>query len=79
MADKLTWDEIKKNYPDEWVVLVDYHIEGVDLLDGIVVDHGKKKEEVYARLDAAPNGSAVRFTGEFRHGIVGVYAIDLDD
>lgn len=24
MAEKLTWDEIKRRHPDEWVALVDY-------------------------------------------------------
>jgi hypothetical protein len=31
MADNLSWDEIKRSYPDEWVVLVDYQVEGVDV------------------------------------------------
>lgn len=79
MANKLSWDEIKTRYPDEWVVVTNYHIEGIDLLDGIVVDHGKVKKDVYARLRQTPNGSAIWYTGEIRHGIVGLHAIDLDD
>lgn len=79
MDSKLSWDEIRRQYPDEWVVVTDYRIEGIDLLDGVVVDHGKNKEEVYGRLREAPNRSAVWYTGEFRHGIVGLHAIDLDD
>jgi hypothetical protein len=61
MADteKLSWDEIKRRYPDEWVVLTDHRVEGIDMVEGVVVDHGKVKSEVYSRLRNAPNGSAV--------------------
>jgi hypothetical protein len=79
MPEKLTWDEIKARYPDEWVVITDHRIEGVEPVEGIVVDHGKIKKEVYRRLRAAPNGSAILFTGEIRHGLLGLHAVDLDD
>jgi hypothetical protein len=79
MPQKLSWDEIRRQYPDEWVVLTDHRIDGIDIVEGIVVDHGAVKAEVYARLRNSPNGSAVLYTGEIRHGLVGLSAIDMDD
>jgi hypothetical protein len=77
MADKLTWDEIKRTYPDQWVVLVDYHTEGCDLTEGTVIDHGRVRDEVYDRLRDAPSPCAVRYTGELQGGLFGLYSEDV--
>jgi hypothetical protein len=79
MPEKLTWDEIKAKYPEEWVILTDHRIDGIEVVDGVVLDHGKVKREVDSRLADVPNGCAVLYTGEIRHGLIGVHAIDLDD
>jgi hypothetical protein len=78
MADKLTWDEIKQKYPDEWVVLVDFKIEGVAPAEGVVIDHGPVRDEVYDRLDKGPRSCAVWYTGEIRGGLFGFYGEDED-
>ena len=41
MSKKLTWEEIRQRYPDEWVVLVDFSVdENQDLEAGVVYGHG---------------------------------------
>ena len=79
MADKLSWNEIKRTYPDEWVVLVDYSMAGADPTDGVVIDHGRVKKQVYQRLRDIPDKCAVMYTGEIRRGLVGLYVEDVDD
>jgi len=47
MADKMTWDEIKKCFDQEWVELVDYDWpdEQTDPKAGVVRIHAKTREE----------------------------------
>ncbi len=39
-------EEIKKKYPDEWVLLGDPEIQNTSVLGGIVLYHSKDKKEV---------------------------------
>lgn len=78
MPEKLTWDEITKRYPDEWVVLVDFREQEEDITEGVVLDHGRVKEEVYHRLQNPPSPFAVRYTGEATGGLFGLYRFDVD-
>ncbi len=39
----LSWDEIKKRHPDEWVVLGEPTWDGITLLSGIVISHHPDK------------------------------------
>ncbi len=64
---KLTWEEIKRLYNEEWVELVDYDWpdEEPDPRAGIVRVHAKTREEFdkLAKVDA-PHDSACVFVGE---------------
>ncbi|MBI4864264.1 MAG: hypothetical protein HY815_29005 [Candidatus Riflebacteria bacterium] len=68
MAEKLTWDEIKKQYPDEFVVLVDTQVdEATDVLTGTLVNHGKSKQEMRKYLGQLnPKRGACLWTGQPR-------------
>ena len=79
MAEKLTWDEIKRRHPDEWVMLVDYAFnENEDLTVGVVYDHDAARDALYDRCSQAPSPVAVLYTGEIRGGMIGFYAEDVD-
>lgn len=78
MADRLSWNEIKRKYPDEWVVLIHYQEEDEDISAGVVLDHGRVKEEVYERIQRLPSPFAVRYTGEATGGLFGLYRFDVD-
>ncbi len=39
----LTWDEIKNQYPDEWVVLGNTEFDGMKILTGTVLSHHPDK------------------------------------
>ncbi|MBI4861154.1 MAG: hypothetical protein HY815_12985 [Candidatus Riflebacteria bacterium] len=80
MGEKLTWDEIKKRFPDEWVVLVDSSFnENEDLTEGTVFAHGSNRDTIYDQCRRAPSPFAVRFTGQLRGGLIGFYAEDLEE
>ena len=38
MSERLTWEEIVKKYPEQWVVLDDVKKDGATILSGIVVN-----------------------------------------
>lgn len=42
----LSFDKVKKMYPDEWVLLGDPQITDTKVLGGVVVYHSKDKKEV---------------------------------
>jgi hypothetical protein len=64
MDIKLTWEEMKKLYPNEWLLITDYDTdESGHILSGIVARHSVEKDEVY-RLPALKESSAFKYTGE---------------
>ena len=71
MDRKLPWDEIKKRYPDEWVILVDLDVsETSDVTAGRVFDHGPSKRAMHQRLKDARGDVAILCTREPRGGVV---------
>ncbi len=49
MADRMTWEEIQKKYPDQWVGLVDVEYvdnDGITIQSGIIKYTNKSKSEL---------------------------------
>ena len=64
MGQKMTWDEMKKAYPDEWLLITDYESDEYGrVAAGVVERHSKDKAEVY-RLPAVDKDCAFEYTGE---------------
>lgn len=67
MEKKLSWDEIKTRYDQEWVELIDYDWpeEDVHPRSGVVKAHSKDRAEFY-RMAAkdTPVDSAILFVGK---------------
>lgn len=64
MESKLTWHEMKKQYPNEWLLITEYDTdESGNVLSGIVARHSAGKDEVY-RLPTLKQSSAFKYTGE---------------
>ncbi len=67
MGQKMTWEEMKRAYPDEWVVVVDYENAGPVEVNGTVVAHGPDRASFkgqVAKAMKAHGRAAVRYTGE---------------
>lgn len=61
---KMTWEEMKKRYPNEWLLVIDYECDkSGHLVAGVVLRHSKSKDEVYA-LPGPKQGVAFRYTGK---------------
>ena len=55
-----TFDELKKMYPDEWILLGNPEIKDTSVLGGIVLYHSKDKKEVcYIGRDKTAGYSSV--------------------
>ncbi len=64
MTEKLTWDEIKQRYPDEWVALVDYDWPAEDEVKaGVVFAHSASRSSLL-EMEKGLKRAAVLFTGE---------------
>jgi len=64
MKDKITWEEMKKKFPDEWLVVTDFELDKYGkIIDGVVERHSKKKEQV-ANPPIIDKDTAFRYTGE---------------
>jgi len=64
MAEKMTWEEMKRLYPNEWLLITDYETDQYgDVASGVVERHSKEKSEVY-RLPTIKKACAFRYTGE---------------
>ncbi len=68
MPEKMTWEEIQQQYPDEWVLVSDYELsEWGQISAGSLVAHSKSKEEVFSYPTDAPKvGLLYTGVGNFR-------------
>jgi hypothetical protein len=68
MGEKMTWEEIKKNFPNEWVAVVNYTSNSATGgVDGEVVFHSNNKDKFYEKAKdviVKYHGMAMRYTGE---------------
>ena len=79
-VERITWDEVCRRYPDEWVMLVD--IDWVNETDfvfrsAIAVGHGPHRRDVFAQARAlldGYSGFACYFTGRIRAPLRGFFA-----
>ncbi len=61
---KLSWQEMKEKFRDEWLLITDYEVNSSGhLISGVVARHSKNKEEVY-QLPALNPPAAFKYTGE---------------
>lgn len=66
MEKTMTWDELKKTYPDEWVALANYEQKGAIEITGTVIAHNSDKKifhEEVRGLMPEYHDIAVRYTG----------------
>ena len=64
MGKKMTWEEMKQQFPNEWLRILDFDVdESGHLMAGIVDRHSKNKDVVY-RLPELQKPTAFRYTGE---------------
>jgi hypothetical protein len=72
----ITFEELKKLYPDEWVLLGDPKMKSTSVLGGVVLYHSKNKKEVcYIGRDKTADFSTVTiaFAGDLRqHRKIGI-------
>jgi hypothetical protein len=67
MGQKMTWEEMKRVFPDEWVALVNYNSNTSGNIDGEVIFHLQDKSAFYKHIgEILPqyDGIAIRYTGE---------------
>ncbi len=64
MGQRMTWEEMKKAYPDEWLRIVDYEFDDKgEVKIGTVVYHSSSKEDVYSQ-PLTGKSEAFWYTGE---------------
>ena len=72
----IAFEDVKKLYPDEWVLLGDPEMKNTSVLGGIVLYHSKDKKEVcYIGRDKTDNYSTVTiaFAGDLnQHRKIGI-------
>lgn len=64
MGQRMTWEEIKKAYPDEWLRLVNFEFDDAgEIKCAEVLYHSASKDEVYSQ-PLSGKSEAFWFTGE---------------
>lgn len=64
MAEKMTWSDMKKTFPDEWLLITNFDLDKYGrIVAGIVHRHSKEKKVVY-QLPALNEPTAFRYTGK---------------
>lgn len=64
--ERLSWVEICRRYPQEWIVLIDYTVDdNEDVQTGIVFAHAREKSEIRQEM-AQPRDAAILYTGPVR-------------
>lgn len=61
---RMTWDEMKAKYPDEWLLITDFEADGSgNVISGIVERHSPDDTEVF-KLPSVGKNCAFKYTGE---------------
>ena len=60
---RITMDEMKERYPDEYLFLTDVVDNGRDITEGIVIAHSSKIEEINKISRKFKGNTAVWYTG----------------
>ena len=72
-------EELRKSYPDEWVLLGDPEIQNTTVLGGVVLYHSKDKKEVcYIGRDKTAGYSTVTiaFAGDLKQNRkIGIFSL----
>ena len=72
MEKHLSWEQIRKKYPNEWVALIDLDMDELTLevFGGVVFDHCKDRKTIYKRIKKPLAGKdrSVMYTGEVGKG-----------
>ena len=64
MNKKMTWEEMKKAYPDEWLLITDYDLDKYgEIKIGIVQYHTHNMDDI-AKTPTLRKNTAFRYTGE---------------
>ena len=63
--ERMVWDEIKKRYPEEWVLLGEPETEkGLSISSGILIAHNPNRSEIYQKQRNLEGDYTILFTGE---------------
>lgn len=64
MKEKMTWDEMKKRFPNEWLLITEFELDKYGkVVSGIVERHSKHKDEA-ANPPILDKDTTFRYTGE---------------
>ena len=72
VGEFMTTEEIYAQFDSEWVVLKDPVMDEYDVKGGVLVAHGKDRDEVYAKANKIPipRHTAFMYTGKIPEGTV---------
>lgn len=64
MENKMTWEEMKRQYPDEWLLVTNFELDKYgEVVKGIVERHAKKRDGI-AFPPLVDKDTAFCYTGE---------------
>lgn len=64
MGHRMTWEEMRKTFPNEWLLITDYKRDKFgNIASGIVERHSSEKDDVY-QPPAIKKNAAFEYTGE---------------
>lgn len=64
MTEKMTWDQMKQAFPNEWLLITDFRVDkSGHLITGKVERHSKNKTDIFLKPKIIKS-VAFRFTGE---------------
>jgi hypothetical protein len=75
----MKWEDIKKNFEDEWVLIkVDKVNDNFNLLEGEVLANSKDKDQVYRKLlEIKPKEFMIEYTGEIPEDLAVVLLLNI--
>ena len=58
-------EEIRKRYPDEWLLIVDYQTDNLTRpVRGILVEHSKHRGDIYVKLPQYKGKVRIEYSGD---------------
>ena len=68
--EHMTFEEMAKEYPDEWLFIVDWgRSASTELISGIVAVHSPSRDVINEASAKSKGGAAIRYTGKSPEGM----------
>ena len=76
IKEKENIEQIKKKYPNEWLLLIDCETDKMSSpVSGVLVEHSKNRDEIYKKLRKYSGKLCIEYSGKIPKDLAVMFSI----